>query len=520
MNKIDIVVGASDKASAILKSVADETKLLSDALSQTSQSAGTLELNMEGVTKAAGALAVAAGALAAGVFAADFISKASGEFVELEKAARKLDPALKDLAKSIELGTNIDEKNIFALMNQAKGGGFGTDQIDDATKAAVGLAEVMNVSLSDAMSKVKQATEGNFSAFESLIPGINNLSSVEERLAAVSKLASDGLTEKANAANSATAVFDRMTVEVNNLYETVGEAIEPFRQLAFTGIAVVAELLTQTLEPALKSLKDSFAGSADAMASSTKWLTETIVSGYAAIEFSLSNLGMLTEYVSAQVVLMAEQMRSHLVNFFSVVPEYASWFAENFLNIMRDIAVGASHIVENLGTNLGQAFAQIFEYILGGWQTQDFSDFMGELGATLSQDLTRGFEPVTSALPKVGERAISDLERSMVAKVAELGGSISDGLEETTRERLSQVMEAFEKNPINAKIGLDFKGGQMPELSGQVKMLQAVESRVMVRGNTEDPLLNLSKDQLHALNGILDAIREKPNNDIVFEGVN
>jgi ABC-type transporter Mla subunit MlaD len=202
-NKIDIVVAAQDKATEIIKSVNSQVSILAETL---------------------GLVAVASGALAG--FAA------SKEFVELEKASRRLEPALRDLARAMEIGTNTDEKTILGLMGKIQKRGFATDQIDDAAKAALGLSEVMGISLNDALLEVKAAAEGNFAAFEYLIPNINQLASSEEKLAAVSKLASQGLQEKADIANKAVSVFDRMNVEMGNLNATVGKIIEPFRQLA------------------------------------------------------------------------------------------------------------------------------------------------------------------------------------------------------------------------------------------------------------------------------------------------
>jgi hypothetical protein len=154
-DKIDIVVGASDKASAILRSVADQTQLLSDSLKSTDTNARNLEISMSGVGVAAGALAAAYFGLKAGAELADFLGTSSAEFVAVEKASRGLDQSLKDLAKTIETGTNIDEKSILGLMSSAKAKGFDTDQIDDAALAATGLAEVFKTSLADGLEKVR-----------------------------------------------------------------------------------------------------------------------------------------------------------------------------------------------------------------------------------------------------------------------------------------------------------------------------------------------------------------------------
>jgi hypothetical protein len=53
-------------------------------------------------------------------------------------------------------------------------------------------------------------------------------------------------------------------------------------------------------------------------------------------------------------------------------------------------------------------------------------------------------------------------------------------------------------------------------MSSEVKMLQAVESRVMVRGSTEDPLLKLSEQQVKVLQDILNATVRRDENKTEF----
>ena len=88
-------------------------------------------------------------------------------------------------------------------------------------------------------------------------------------------------------------------------------------------------------------------------------------------------------------------------------------------------------------------------------------------------------------------------------------------------------MEAMNKglkeNPLNASINLETKGNPLGGMSSEVKMLQAVESRVMMRGSTEDPLLSLSKEQANILRELLNVATrqaDKVGQQIYLEGVN
>jgi hypothetical protein len=516
-DKIDIVVGASDKASSILRSVADQTQLLSDSLKTTETNAKNLEISMSGVTVAAGILAGAYAGLKAGAALTEFLGTSSAEFVAVEKAARSFDDSLKDLAKTIESGTNIDEKSILGLMKQARGRGFGADQLDDAAKAAIGLAEVMETSMTDGLEKVRQATEGNFAAFEALIPNINQLATSEEKLAAVSALATAGLEKKKDAANSSVAVFDRMNVEMNNLYETIGEIIEPFRQLAYQGIAVVAELLSQALEPAIASFNSQFSGMGNSVTAMSKWLTESIVTGFTLIEVTLFNLGTIVEMIGASVVLSLEQMRSNFEHIFTVaIPAYASWFADNFINILSDVGGIVIATFSNLGTSIGEIMAGVFNYISSGFSADAYEQLMFEVGRAANRGLLDGFEPVTKALPDIGERAVSEFEKTLQGMVDTSANALASEFDTKMQERMEALNKGLKDNPLNASINLETKGNPLGGMSSEVKMLQAVESRVMVRGSTEDPLLKLSEQQVKVLQDILNATVRRDENKTQF----
>lgn len=521
-DKIDIVIGASDRASSILRSVADQTRLLSESLKQTDASAKQLEISMSGVTLAAGLLAGAYASVKAAASVADFFKASSSEFVAAEKAARGFDDSLRDLAKTIETGTNIDEKSVLSLMRQARGRGFGADQLDDAAKAAIGLAEVMETSTVDGLEKVRQAAEGNFAAFEALIPNINQMATNAEKLAAVSALATSGLEKKKDAANSSVAVFDRMNVEMTNLYETIGKIIEPFRQLAYQGIAVVAELLSQALEPAIASFQSQFSGMGDSVAAMSKWLTESIVTGFTLIEVTLFNLGTIVEMVGASVVLSLEQMRSNFEHILTVaIPAYASWFASNFVNILSDVGGIVIATFSNLGTSIGEIMAGIFNYIASGFSADAYEQLMFEIGRAANRGLLDGFEPVTEALPDIGTRAVSEFESTLQGMVDTSANALATEFDTKMQERMEALNRGLKENPLEATVNLQAKGNAISGMQSEVKMLQAVESRVMVRGSTEDPLLKLSEQQVKVLQDILNATvrRQENQTQIVLEGV-
>jgi len=87
--------------------------------------------------------------------------------------------------------------------------------------------------------------------------------------------------------------------------------------------------------------------------------------------------------------------------------------------------------------------------------------------------------------------------------------------------RMEALNKGLKDNPLNASINLETKGNPLGGMSSEVKMLQAVESRVMVRGSTEDPLLKLSEQQVKVLQDILNATvrRQENQTQVVLEPV-
>ncbi len=517
---IEFDIAANDTASEVLRKLGDELSILSETIDGTSEKSQKFELSLRGMGTVAAALAVAYGSLKAVASVGEFIGASVNEFVAVEKAAYGLDASLTELANTIEKGTNIDEKSILGLMKDARGKGFSGDQIGEATKAAVGLAEVMQVSLSEAMNRVQQATSGNVDAFERLIPGIGMMATQEEKLAAVTKLASEGLERKTDQANSAVAVFDRMNTELDNLYETVGAVIEPFRQLAYEAIAIVAEYLTQSLQPAVEFVTKTFSTMSDSVSGASEWLMQTIVGAFTAVEVAFTSAGDIANLAVSTILLSLEQMRSSIEHVFLVaIPEYASWFGRNFLNIMSDVGQAVITVFNNIGTSIGEIMFAIWNHISSGFSEESYEHLMETIGAAGARGFMSGFEPVTEALPDIGERTVSDFEKQMESLAAGSAQNISDNFSETFEKRLDAVREGLETKPLDGKINLTANMKPGSSLSAEVKSIQAVESRVMVRGSTEDPLLKTSNEQLEALKRLEQLIERSSSNRPSLVGV-
>lgn len=481
---MEFVIRARDEATRILKEFNESTKQLGESMDSVNKKSSSLEMSLGGVTGALVALAGAYAAVKAGEAMFSYLNDSADKFLKLEMEKR-LNSTLKDSARQIEIATNIDEGQIRGVMRSAQES-FDPSQIEAVTKAAIGLSYQLEIPLSEAFQKVKSATDGSFGSLEYLIPGMKDLTSESDRLAAVSAFASQGLEGQTQKANSGLDVFAKFAMETENLATTIGEMVAPFKRLAYEGIAIVVEFFNQALQPAIEDFQGYFSGAAVNVEANAKWFAESLVAAFTFVEVAITNVGTIMEMAGASILLTLEQMRSTFEHFFlTVIPEYVMWFGRNFINILQDTAVAASHIVENLGANIGNGFAIIFEYIMGGWQDQGFDEFMLNLGNAMSEDLLRGFEPVTEALPEVGERAVSEFERSLEGILVEGGEKLADDFTTKFEERIGALNDKLKDNPIETEVELKARSSFNLQ-DQQIKALNAFESRVMVRGDVTD----------------------------------
>jgi hypothetical protein len=506
MADIQVTVGAKNEASQILREVGNHTRILGQEIKnvgeQSQKSAQSIEISFGTLAKATAVVAGAYGAITAGGFINDFLRKSTDEFHKAELASLALSNTLsllgdgagrtgadfEDLVNRIEAGTNIDSTKLLGAITEGLRKGIDTTQIDEATKAAVGLSEAFGTSLADGMEKTRQATLGNFDAFTVLIPGIEAMATAEEKLAAVSQLAANGLALKKTAAGDSEQVFERMNVQMTNLYDTVGQIIEPFRDFALEGIAVTAELIDQALIPAIEDFRANFTSLGADVAASSKWFAETIVSAFTLAEVVFFNFGTVASIAGTSVLLALETMRADLEQVLTVeIPAYAIWFGENFLNILQDTASAIMTVITNLGASLGEAFVVIFDYLSGGFLSGGSIDAFAELGKIAQRDLLAGFEPVTTAMPEIAERAKTETETALEGILTDQVGDIANQFETKFNERMQAIQNNLENNPLEGNVDLkvDKQGLDSVKLP-EMKSLQAFESRLLVRGPVED----------------------------------
>jgi hypothetical protein len=495
VSDIEVVLGAKNEASAILNQFRNEV----------GETARGVEFSLKGMAQLAGVgVAVQAIISSAGKLF-EFVGEANTAFDETNRVATKLsetlaitgqsdaNSGLKALYEDLEKITNIDETKIAGVMNAATRRGASASDMPDMTKAAIGLARIYETDLSSGMLKVEAAIAGNFDGFKGLIPGIQSMTSESQKLAAVSALAQQGLQNQANAANSTAEVVARSKIAWDNLTKSFGELIYPVRVLINEGLVAVKNAIDSVL-PKSDSLKNKIQELADTARASAQFAAEGFVTAYTAIETIFANMQTTLEVASASFELFGVRAKSSVEWAFNAIMEYGRWFSDNFLSILRDTAVSASFVVENMGKNLAIGIKR----------------GMGEDIEFVS--LLDGFEATTQKLPEIGERAISEVEKALNVILNDGVFKMFDLFDGNLKERLEALRQNFAKN---LDVNLNGKDAAVNAASGAnaFRDLSAFESRILTKGSSDTPLDRMLDIQTQLL------AEQREANRIAREGI-
>jgi len=484
-NGIDFVIGGKDQAKPAMSSV--EKSL--ERLEKKTDSLGSATNRLAKVTGAlVGAYAAFKGVMAmiGGVDRLNAAYDQQAESVKGLEVALKLQGAsvdvesarLQKFAGDMQKLTGVGDEVTIGLMKQASMLGVTADQLDDTAKAAIGLSEATGKSLDESLKLVQSSLAGQFGAFGEIIPAINDMKTKEEQLHAVLELSSKGLKAKAEASNTVAGMAERASGAVGDLMESVGALLAPVRILISTGIKTLAEALQTLLVPAVAYAEEVLANIGPLM----DWVKEKIVQGVNAIvaaftffEVILTNLDSVWALVVAQTELYMLQISGAIMHALTeVIPAYASWFADNFGNLMRDGLNLAYTITVNRITKIVDAFKALWEFIASGGS----SNLLGKLGAIAGRSYLEGFESSLTALPEIAGRTLSDREKQLSETIGEIGANLGEQFANKFRERMVGVGD-----DLTDELDRDFELKLSKRNDGTFgTTINATESRLLTRG--------------------------------------
>jgi hypothetical protein len=514
MSGIDFVIGGTDKAGP--------------AMAQVEKSLERLEKKTDSLGKATSRLTQLTSVLAAGYAAVKAATAALGglsainaAYDQQADAVRGLETALRlqgeevasnsarlqAFASDIQKLTGVGDEATIALMKQASMLGVNADQMESVTKASIGLSEVLGTDMESAMKSLRLAQEGNFAAFEKQFPQMKAMQSDAEKLAFVSELAAKGLDAKADASMTVSGMASRASGAIGDLMEVIGNIIAPVRMLISQGLKVLAESLQQVLAPAAEyaqGVLENIGPIMDYVKEKVVQAVNIIVGAFTFVEVIVTNLGDVWEMMKAGAELRFEQMKNIIMHVLTeVIPSYAMWFAENFVNIIRDGLMLAFTVITNHIRKIKDAFFALWDFIKSGGST----DILGQLGEIAGRSYLEGFESSLTALPEIAERSLSDKEKALQSKIDGIAGNLGDQFAKKFADRMvvldDELGAGFSKD-IELKLKNQVKGevdDQLKKSIGMSTQVSATESRLLTRGPA-DKQMNLLERLLRKVEDI------------------
>lgn len=350
--------------------------------------------------------------------------------------------------------------------------------------AAAGLSAATGMGLEEALKKVNQAVRGNASALAEAVPGLNKLTTEQQKLAAISDLVNRGLSEQRNSMNSLEGVQTRAKNSIGDLMESFGALLAPIRTVISYGLAVFAETMQSVLAPAV-----SFAGSVmSQLPSIFEMIAKGVVGAVTAVEVVVTNLPEIIGAAMAQAELWVIQFGESIKHTFTVeIPAYAAWFGNNWTNLITDAFSAAYTIVKNTMLNIADTILALWDWVASGFQGGANGLFL-RVGASAGRSMLDGFEASTGKLPEIAGRQITEREQQLAQKIGNVGKKIGQEFSDKFSERVEAVTNKFENFKTNVSLTQDTAAmDSVMGKAGGTAQLQAVESRLLTRGKADDP---------------------------------
>jgi hypothetical protein len=186
-------------------------------------------------------------ALAAGFAAVTaVVGKVLTAFARQEKADRMLSaalrahgdnvdalmPKMRNLATEIQRQTTMGDEAALSLMAQIRHLGVMPDQMEQATKGAIGLAKALNLDANSAARYTALALQGEFTVLQRYVPALRTATSEAEKQTIVNDLMAKGYATAMEETDTLAGMTEQMKNVFGDLLETVGSFIaEPAKDL-------------------------------------------------------------------------------------------------------------------------------------------------------------------------------------------------------------------------------------------------------------------------------------------------
>ncbi|MDA8376370.1 MAG: hypothetical protein M0Z50_04710 [Planctomycetia bacterium] len=464
---LDIKVGATDDASGPFEKVRGALKGLIGSFHQSTDSAlgmvkagALLETGMKGVEMAFDA-------------AKDVIRDTVGDALHYQDALEQMHAALVSIGDGSKEATQraaafaeaVENQTIYSreavLQAQQLGatiGGFTGPSLQTATKAAIGLAQKLNIDLATAMEYVARSAHGQSSLLTRYGITFDKNATAQQKFNTVLK---DGL----QSFSLAQAQTRTLTGAWANFTHQIQSAVQDAMMPAIGAITRIAESLAQD-RPVILAFGQVVGAVMNAAMSVFKSLGSIVSGVFGNSAGGMENILLQAAYTISHWkegltidVLAVELTFVRLSNqvqylFGTVMPTWIDWFAKNWKSVLTDAGEYVGTIFSNMSSNIVKIFENIPGLISGRVKFD-----------SLWTPLEEGFKSTMAQLPRIAARTKGPLEQALGSALADATRHYDAGLDDYLKKQ--HAAAAHEEAGIHT--GSTITVGDMPDIHKLVK---------------------------------------------------
>lgn len=268
-NSSKITLEAENQASAVINQVAEDINRLAD----TGERIEFLALAFGGLLAAIEGVKIVSEKLAAPIDA----------YLQWKDAVDGLTESEQKYVEVIQQSTGITDTLAGDLLKLAEAYGIAEEKQDDLVTAAIGLADTLDQNVNQVLLKLADFLQGNSKALDSIIPQLREMTSAEEKLAEIERLAADGLASKADKMDDLEGAQSRYSAALERMSRLIGESVAPALTVLLNIFSSLADAISNVLHDAMDLLHRDFVLFAEDLFSAGK-LTEFFELSILAIE--------------------------------------------------------------------------------------------------------------------------------------------------------------------------------------------------------------------------------------------
>lgn len=195
--------------------------------------------------------------------------------------------------------------------------------------------------------------------------------------------------------------------------------------LATTTFNVVWEATSNALTNIGSMFGTTFTGIGGWIMKTATWIRDSVVEGLLMAEYTVLNFGTVAQLAWLTAMLGVVKFGAEVQYLFTtVIPAIITWFGKNWKDVLFTAFDLATTVFINIGKNIVAIFSNLGNIITGQVSIAD-----------LWTPLTDGFVNTIKELPKIADREIGGLEKSLSGQVGNLQAKVAVGYEQFKKDK-------------------------------------------------------------------------------------